>query len=27
MAMMWITLAYPLENGPDFGFAVLRRDG
>lgn len=26
MAMAWITLAYPLKNGPDFGFAVLRRD-
>jgi hypothetical protein len=25
MAMVWITLAYPLKNGPDFGFAVLRR--
>lgn len=27
MAMMWINLAYPLGNGPGFGFAVLRRGG
>jgi hypothetical protein len=25
MAMLWVTLAYGLGNGPDFGFAVLRR--
>ena len=25
MAMAWINLAYPLKNGPDFGFARLRR--
>lgn len=27
LAMVWITLAYPLKQGPDFGFALLRRDG
>lgn len=25
MAMVWITMAYPLKNGPGFGFALLRR--
>jgi NADPH-dependent F420 reductase len=25
MAMLWVTMAYGLGNGPDFGFAVLRR--
>ncbi|NJD19491.1 MAG: F420-dependent NADP oxidoreductase, partial [Gemmatimonadetes bacterium] len=25
VAMVWITMAYPLKNGPSFGFAVLRR--
>jgi hypothetical protein len=23
--MLWVTLAYGLGNGPNFGFAVLRR--